>query len=182
MSIVRALCGFMNPVMMLLLPWLYCISATAADLPAGLQSVDQVDCIRKSQDIEQALFACQQDRPVVVTAVLGGEALFVSGSATLADHAVTSLQRLVAQLQQYPEILGVTIIGHTDDRGSAAYNLVLSKQRAFHVKSLLSQWLSEVTIEAAGVGESSPIADNATSAGRRLNRRVEIKVVVNSPG
>ncbi|MEO8173034.1 MAG: OmpA family protein, partial [Sediminibacterium sp.] len=64
--------------------------------------------------------------------------------------------------------------GHTDNVGSDAANMKLSKNRAESVKSyLVSQGVNSGKIEATGYGEAQPIATNKTDAGRQKNRRVE---------
>jgi outer membrane protein OmpA-like peptidoglycan-associated protein len=69
----------------------------------------------------------------------------------------------------------ITIIGHTDSTGSDAVNGPLSVQRAQNVRDYLSgRGVAVTSIITEGRGESQPIADNNTDAGRAKNRRVEI--------
>ena len=69
------------------------------------------------------------------------------------------------------------INGHTDNVGSDAYNQKLSEARAAAVKKYLAgKGISEAAMSTAGYGESKPIADNATAAGRQNNRRVEFEI------
>ena len=71
----------------------------------------------------------------------------------------------------------VDIAGHTDSVGDEAYNRYLSEQRAAAVKTyLVGRGVEEGRIRIAGYGEGKPRASNDTIAGRRLNRRVEIRV------
>jgi outer membrane protein OmpA-like peptidoglycan-associated protein len=73
--------------------------------------------------------------------------------------------------------LRVLLVGHTDGSGTDNYNLDLSIIRAIKVKKLLiSKGVLASRIEIDGEGEWEPTADNATEAGRALNRRVEISV------
>jgi outer membrane protein OmpA-like peptidoglycan-associated protein len=68
--------------------------------------------------------------------------------------------------------------GHTDNKGSADYNLKLSKARANSVKKYLEEkGIKPTRIEADGFGSTKPIADNSTEQGREKNRRVEFKVI-----
>ena len=91
--------------------------------------------------------------------------------------AYPALDAVVAKLKEFP--LQVNVTGHTDSRGSNAWNAVLSKHRAEAVK----KYLMEHGIEAArfasteGIGAKSPVADNKTKEGRSKNRRVEISSV-----
>ena len=67
--------------------------------------------------------------------------------------------------------------GHTDSVGSDAYNDKLSLRRAESVAAyLVSQGVDADKVKTAGLGESQPLADNATDDGRAQNRRVEIFV------
>lgn len=70
------------------------------------------------------------------------------------------------------------MIGHTDATGSLSANIALSKQRAASVRAiLLSNFgLPAEQISFDGVGPAAPRADDATAAGRALNRRVEVVV------
>jgi len=71
----------------------------------------------------------------------------------------------------------VRVVGHTDSSGDPAYNQRLSDRRARAVlEYLIARGVSRDRLEAAGRGESEPIADNATSDGRAQNRRVELNV------
>ena len=68
----------------------------------------------------------------------------------------------------------LTVEGHTDDRGRAAYNKSLSQKRADAVRTtLINEFnISADRVTAIGYGEENPIADNATAEGRAMNRRV----------
>jgi len=72
-------------------------------------------------------------------------------------------------------VSGITVIGHTSGEGSDAYNEQLSQRRAEAITTaLVARGIDAERISAQGRGEKQPIADNATGAGRSLNRRVEI--------
>ncbi len=75
------------------------------------------------------------------------------------------------------------IEGNTDITGSAAKNLTLSERRALAVKSYILKTfpnIDAVRFQTIGHGAANPVADNATEAGRQLNRRTDIKVVLAS--
>jgi outer membrane protein OmpA-like peptidoglycan-associated protein len=71
----------------------------------------------------------------------------------------------------------VSVYGHADSTGPEDYNLQLSQRRAQSVSSYLAgQGVSPGRLQAIGFGETRPIADNSTEAGRAANRRVEIVI------
>ncbi len=105
--------------------------------------------------------------------------LFDTDQAYVKPEAQTNLNNLATSLQNNPQT-DITIIGHTDNTGSAAHNQDLSIRRAQAVKSIITADNvngSRLTIE--GKGDKEPIADNTTPAGRAQNRRVEIVIVAN---
>jgi outer membrane protein OmpA-like peptidoglycan-associated protein len=69
----------------------------------------------------------------------------------------------------------VQIDGHTDSQGKDEYNQGLSNDRAASVKAyLVSKGIDESRLSSTGYGETTPVADNKTAAGRAKNRRVEM--------
>jgi OOP family OmpA-OmpF porin len=108
---------------------------------------------------------------------LASGAAFATGSSNLNAAGKSELSTLAADLKGLDVLNKVTIEGHTDSSGSESFNQRLSQQRADAVKAyLVDEGIAADKIEAIGYGESQPIADNSTSAGKAQNRRVEIKV------
>ena len=71
----------------------------------------------------------------------------------------------------------ISVLGHADSTGSDEYNMQLSQKRALSVSNYLAaQGVNPGRLSAVGYGESRPIADNSTAAGRAANRRVEILI------
>lgn len=100
--------------------------------------------------------------------------LFAVNSATVGSGARGDLQALAANLQRYPDT-NVTVIGHTDNTGSAGFNFELSNRRAGSVAGILvNSGVSGARITSIGRGEDAPIASNLTPEGRAQNRRVEV--------
>ncbi|HHJ19858.1 MAG TPA: OmpA family protein [Gammaproteobacteria bacterium] len=115
--------------------------------------------------------------PVVQHMTLDGEALFATNSASLTSTGKAAVDNVVEQLRGFDKVRTITITGHTDSRGSAAYNQKLSERRANAVRDyLISQGVNPALLSAVGMGEEAPVADNNTEEGRQQNRRVDIDV------
>jgi outer membrane protein OmpA-like peptidoglycan-associated protein len=101
--------------------------------------------------------------------------LFDSGSDRLRPESTPTLREIAEMLTAHPE-LRVAIEGHTDADGDDAANQALSEKRAAAVKAFIvsSHGVDASRLEAAGFGESKPVADNATAEGKQQNRRVEL--------
>ena len=88
------------------------------------------------------------------------------------------LDEIAATLAKHPEIKSIRIEGHTDNRGSDAYNLKLSDARAASVRQyMIEKGLTGDRLLSEGFGESKPIKSNRTKKGRAKNRRVEFVIV-----
>jgi outer membrane protein OmpA-like peptidoglycan-associated protein len=100
--------------------------------------------------------------------------LFDVNSATIKPESYGTLKEMANVLKEYSD-LKVKIVGHTDADGSDAANLDLSKKRAASVKESLAKefGIDENRMEADGKGESEPIDNNTSPAGKANNRRVE---------
>jgi len=133
--------------------------------PAG-QKVDGSGCPLA----KPVVIVTEEDRRVVKDAINNLE--FDLGKATIRPKSYPSLDRVAKLLTD--KNFSLKLAGHTDDTGSDALNLRLSKDRAEAIKAyLVSQGANASRIEATGYGESQPIATNKTAAGRQQNRRVE---------
>ncbi|TCZ74369.1 OmpA family protein [Flaviaesturariibacter aridisoli] len=100
---------------------------------------------------------------------------FVTGKATLQKTSYAALNDVV-KLMNEDKDLKVYIEGHTDNVGKDEYNQKLSEDRAASVRTyLLSKGVEESRIQSQGFGETKPIADNKTAAGRAKNRRVVMR-------
>lgn len=111
------------------------------------------------------------DRGMVLTL---GDVLFDTGLATLKPGANLALDRLGTFMAQNPDTR-IIVEGHTDSRGSDAYNEDLSRRRAQAVaNALIGRGVPSSRFEVLGRGEGFPVASNESTAGRQQNRRVEI--------
>jgi OOP family OmpA-OmpF porin len=97
--------------------------------------------------------------------------------ASVKEESYGDIKNLADFMKQYPQTTTV-VEGHTDSKGSDAYNQNLSERRASAVRDVLvNQYgVDAARVNAAGYGEARPVADNATDAGRAVNRRVEAEV------
>ncbi len=112
--------------------------------------------------------------PAPETITLSGDALFDFDKSTLRPDAVAALDTTV-QKYKGSSLKSMTIVGHTDSKGSDAYNQSLSERRSASVRDyLVAQGLDGSKISISGRGEAEPAASNDTAAGRQQNRRVAI--------
>ncbi len=104
---------------------------------------------------------------------------FAFDKSDLTTAAKANLDKLAEVLKNNPDT-NINIYGHTDSRGTDAYNQGLSERRAAAVKSyLMSLGVAGSRMFTMGVGEKEPKATNETEAGRAQNRRVEFAITAN---
>jgi outer membrane protein OmpA-like peptidoglycan-associated protein len=102
---------------------------------------------------------------------------FDSGKSTLRAESNTELNEL-AEYMLAKKNLVIEIAGHTDNVGTTESNLKLSENRANAVKTYLEKiGIATDRILAKGYGDSEPVEDNKTAAGRQKNRRTEVRIV-----
>jgi outer membrane protein OmpA-like peptidoglycan-associated protein len=152
-----------------------------AEAEAERQRQAAADAIRQKEEqrqrllnqLNQVLETRDTPRGLVVSMP---DVLFDTGSYTLKPAARERLARISGIVLAYPD-LRLEIEGHTDSVGSDAYNQTLSEKRAGSVRDyLVDNGVSINNVIARGLGKGSPVADNSTAAGRKLNRRVEMIV------
>lgn len=124
-----------------------------------------------------AMEGLKTDRGLVVTL---GDVLFEFNRAEVRPGAYARMTQLADFLKQYPD-RRVSIEGHTDNIGGAAYNTELSQRRAESIKAQLTGLgIANERISTVGYGKDFPVANNDSDTNRALNRRVE--VVISEPG
>ena len=107
------------------------------------------------------------------------DVLFDTGRHTLKPGAREKLAKIAGIILAHPG-LKIEVEGHADTTGGPAINQPLSEKRADTVRTyLVGQGVDSGAITAKGFGDTKPVADNGTAAGRQVNRRVEL--VVNGP-
>ena len=105
--------------------------------------------------------------------------LFGFDKSNLSEEAKTNLDKLVVVLNSYPDT-DIEVQGHTDSKGSEAYNQTLSEQRAGTVSGYLSgKGIAYNRLTIKGFGETLPKYENNTADGRTQNRRVEFMITAN---
>jgi len=123
-----------------------------------------------------------QDGQLIVT--LPGDVLFDFDKADIRRDAQPVLRRFVGGLQAMGKV-SLTVVGHTDSKGSDDYNQALSQRRAESVKNWLARSGVHVPISTQGKGKSEPVAPNKNAdgsdnpSGRQKNRRVELIITQN---
>jgi len=160
-----------------------------ADTPAGVK-VDRVGCPLDTDKDGVADFEDMCPSTPLGTIVdktgcpIVGETIFslpgvnfAFNSATLTEDAKTRLTAGVQTVRNLPGVINVSVEGHTDSIGSEEYNQTLSLKRAQSVVNyLVSQGANGDRLSAVGMGESDPVANNDTDAGRSANRRVDFVI------
>jgi outer membrane protein OmpA-like peptidoglycan-associated protein len=105
--------------------------------------------------------------------------LFAFDKSTLSDDAKINLDKLVKVLNNYADT-NIEIQGHTDSKGSEAYNQALSERRASEVSGYLTrEGITASRTTTKGFGEAVPKYENETAEGRAQNRRVEFLITAN---
>lgn len=121
--------------------------------------------------------AMEEDRDRGTKARLDSSVLFPKDSARLRPQARTTIRRLAMELSKDGPGK-ITVTGYTDDLGSAAHGLRLSKRRAAAVADLLDRSFGDdwPKITIVGKGEADPAVPNTSEKNRKLNRRVVVTV------
>jgi outer membrane protein OmpA-like peptidoglycan-associated protein len=145
----------------------YVTGSEQNDLEAGDELDITIRLERTKDDLAERL---EEDGKVDLYGIY-----FDTDKAVLKPESEGTLQQVLSLLKDAPD-LRIAIAGHTDSQSTDTYNLDLSKRRALAVvKWLTDKGIAASRLEAQGFGESQPVADNDSAAGRALNRRVEIR-------
>jgi outer membrane protein OmpA-like peptidoglycan-associated protein len=143
--------------------------ANAARQQAAAAQAQAAELQRELAELQ----AQQTDRGMLVTL---GDVLFEFGRAEIKPAAHTAIAKLADYLKQHPD-RRVLIEGFTDSVGSDQANLTLSQRRSQSVAAALrAQGVDPARIEARGYGEAYPVASNASTSDRAMNRRVEVYI------
>lgn len=150
------------------------IAAAEADRLRQKAEQDQAQLRRQLLDQFNAIFQTRDTARGLIVNM--SDVLFDTAKYTLRPGAREKLARVAGIIEGHPG-LKIQVEGHTDSVGSDDYNIKLSENRAETVRTyLVEQGIMPTNVTAQGFGKTLPVADNATAAGRQLNRRVELVV------
>ncbi|MNQ58828.1 Outer membrane porin F precursor [compost metagenome] len=142
--------------------------ASAQRAQARLDARDQ-----QIKQLKDSLNARQTDRGTLVTF---GDVLFATDKAELKSNGLMNINKLAQYLQENPD-RKVIVEGYTDSTGTASHNQSLSERRADSVRAaLVKMGVNPARIVAQGYGKEYPVADNSSTSGRAMNRRVEVTI------
>ena len=127
-------------------------------------------------DPNQDLIVSNTDNYVKI--MFRDDMMFETNSENPTYAAGTKISKITTVLQKYPNTL-VQVVGHTDSRGTHAYNLALSEKRASNVGNIIDSTGVQNQIFAKGCSFDKPIAPNTSDANMGLNRRVEVYLYPN---
>jgi outer membrane protein OmpA-like peptidoglycan-associated protein len=148
-------------------PWMLHVDVARPDGVIASRDVVRIGYPRTGRELEAELTTrCR-------TSVY--DLYFATGSAELDPASAPMLKSIARAMTDHAE-WKVTIVGHTDSIGTADYNHDLSFRRAESVRNALASdyRIASSRLHADGRGESQPVEDNGTLAGRARNRRVEL--------
>ncbi|MFD4119093.1 OmpA family protein [Streptomyces niveus] len=150
-------------------------AAGADSAPTGSDTTHRViSVVHKISEVTGSSEVRREETGDRVEVALSAGVLFGEDSARLsasAEHRIAEAARSIREAGSS----AVAVAGHTDNLGSAAHGLTLSKQRADAVTRVLQRHLpNKVRLTARGYGEARPVADNRDEAGRKQNRRVTL--------
>ncbi len=147
---------------------------------AGILIGNKMD--KQAQKIEEEIPGAQVERVddgIVVTFDEGSGVYFDTSKYNINTASQQTLNKLIGVFKEYPDT-NILVVGHTDSAGAEDYNMTLSKNRAQSVTNyLVGKGLSSGRFTTNWYGETQPMHDNSTAAGRAKNRRVNVAILPN---
>ena len=150
---------------------------TKSELASERQAREAAESREKDalQKLAQAAALSVKEEPRGTVIVLPGSVLFTSGEWQLTSEAQQKLSLIADTLRPQAKTHEIVVEGHTDSKGTPTSNQILSENRARAVMDfLVLRGVPATAITSVGIGQTRPVADNASSEGRANNRRVEI--------
>lgn len=154
------------------------VESTNAILPGAYYYIDDVNVVaigasQPKPKTEEATI------PIVDEIKILRGIYFATGKSDILPQSYNELQHLLEQLRTNPD-LKIELRGHTDNQGTAGFNMQLSQARAEAVAQyLINRGIDVSRIQTQGFGKSMPVDSNDTPEGRSHNRRVEYRVLAN---
>lgn len=131
---------------------------------------------RLQPEIDEGVISIEELPNNLLMVTMTGQTAFEVDSYSIKAGFYDTMDTISGIVNKYGKT-HLSIVGHTDSTGSASYNRQLSQKRAGAVEQyLLNKGVIPQRLAVYGMGEEQPRATNATEAGRRLNRRVEIVI------
>ena len=155
--------------------------------PEIVEAKEGLQAVEEQKEIEKTPEEIKNEVPGVKVERVGegiviefeSNVLFGFDKSNLTSEAKENLGKLVTILNKYPDT-DIEIHGHTDSKGSTAYNQTLSEQRARAVSNyLVNQNIASKRLTTIGFGETRPKYSNDTEDGLASNRRVEFAITAN---
>lgn len=132
---------------------------------------------KESFDIQPIVLDIDLEKASIGSTVILNNIFFDLDKYELKDNSITELKKIIRFLTENPKIR-VEIGGHTDNSGSVTYNKQLSEKRALAVYNyLITNGIEKSRLTPKGYGPDQPISPNDTEASRKLNRRIEFKII-----
>jgi OOP family OmpA-OmpF porin len=148
-------------------------AAPAPAAPVAVKEEPKAAPVAAPAPVKETWKTLLEDKPVRIEG-----ANFDTNSAKLRSTSFQKLNEVVEFANKYKDAQ-LDVTGHTDNRGTKAYNQKLSERRAASVKGyLVKKGVVASRITTRGYGFEQPVADNKTAEGRAQNRRVEIRSVL----
>jgi OmpA-OmpF porin, OOP family len=137
------------------------------------------NCPKEAGTAENKGCAAKQDVEIVDGRLAIADAVyFESGKDAIEARSFALLDQIAAVLQNHDEILKLSVEGHTDDTGDAAFNRDLSNRRAAAVVAYLTgKGVASTRLGSTGFGPDQPVVPNDSDENRAKNRRVEFRIV-----
>lgn len=153
-------------------PFALAVGCSTAKVQSNSGSQSWID----QQNRDLSVLAETSVTPTGIQVYLAGDDLFKPGRSRLSDNGVQKIDALAAVLVKYPKDQ-VAILDYTDNSGSDARNLRLTKRRAKAVEvELVKQGVAEASLTTTGKGDADPRVANDTPEDRAKNRRAELDI------
>ncbi|MEM7671391.1 MAG: OmpA family protein, partial [Pseudomonadota bacterium] len=168
--------GRSREVVPIIVPTVCCRAATTQPAPPEVAEIPVPNVVPRANEEASRTFI--EKKKLLLSTVV----YFATDSAMLNRAGIEELATFVAEIYSAGTPLQVQIIGHTDSRNSTAYNMALSMGRSQAVRRTLIKFgVPTDVIRTLGRGLDEPVAPNGTPSGRRMNRRAEVRAIVEQP-